>query len=292
LEGVADTATESVPEEEKNVSDEAVETATKVIRSSLDQKEEEIDFFRSAFSVNQVVFSFSHELRSMVNSLGSSASRIEATIEDLPAEHQERFEEVIGNLRNMQDRFENQMELFGIFMETGSKKEVSKQSLSEVVDDVIDATEYIAQYYDVTIFAEVNEILRTPPMYKSELYSIVINLVTNSIKAIGAATDGNNQILIEGSETEDGIKIRVYDTGVGLPDDAQEDAFQPLISDPANNVYDDLSGQMPKDLSEKLGKGTGLGLSIVRNIAEKYDGEAQFVSSAEWETCVEVTINE
>jgi len=228
----------------------------------------------------------------MVNSLGSSASRIEATIDDLPAEHQERFEEVIGDLRGMQDRFENQMELFGIFMETGSKKEVSKQSLSEVVDDVIDATEYIAQYYDVTIFAEVNEILRTPPMYKSELYSIVINLVTNSIKAIGAATDGNNQILIEGSETEDGIKIRVYDTGVGLPDDAQEDAFQPLISDPANNVYDDLSGQMPKDLSEKLGKGTGLGLSIVRNIAEKYDGEAQFVSSAEWETCVEVTINE
>jgi len=47
-----------MPEEDKQVSDEAVETATKVIRNSIDRKEQEIDFFRSAFSVNQVVFSF------------------------------------------------------------------------------------------------------------------------------------------------------------------------------------------------------------------------------------------
>ncbi|EMA70338.1 ATP-binding protein [Halorubrum distributum] len=292
LEGVADTATETVPEEDRGVSDEAVETATKVIRSSLNQKEEEIDFFRSAFSVNQVVFSFSHELRSMVNSLGSSASRIEATIDELPAEHQDRFEEVVGDLRNMQDRFEDQMELFSIFMETGSRKEVDQQKVSVVVDDVVNATEYIAQYYDVTITTEVPSILRSPPMYKSELYSIVINLVTNSIKAVGASSGDKNQILVEGSQTDDGIRIRVYDSGVGLPEEAREDAFQPLVSDPVNNVYDELSGRMPENLSEQLGKGTGLGLSIVRNIAEKYGGTAQFTDADEWSTCVEVTINE
>ncbi|SEP11146.1 Signal transduction histidine kinase [Halorientalis persicus] len=292
LEGVANTATESVPEEERQVSDEAVDTATKVIKNTIDQKEQEIDFFRSAFSVNQIVFSFSHELRSMVNDLGSSASRIEAVIDDLPKEHQSRFEDVIEDLRTMEDRFESQMELFGIFMETGDRKNAEEQQVEKIVNDVLEATEYIADYYSVEFSTDVPDLLYTPPMYKSELYSVLINLVTNSIKAVGTSTEDENRIHVEGEKTSDGVRIRVCDNGVGIPEDAQEDAFEPLISDPADNIYDDLSKQMPEQLSEQLGRGTGLGLSIVRNIAEKYDGDAQFVEEDDWTTCVEVALNE
>ena len=240
LEGVAETATETISEDDRQVSDEAVDTATRVIRSSLDQKEQEIDFFRSAFSVNQVVFSFSHELRSMVNSLGGSASRIEAAINDIPKSQQSEFEEIVENLRDMQDRFENQMELFGIFMETGSRRQASREKVGDVVDDVISATEYIADYYDAEIKSEVPSVLRTPPIHKSELYSVLINPVTNSIKAVGASDGKANRILIEGSQTSDGIQIRVYDTGVGIPEPAQDEAFDPLISDPVDNIYDSL----------------------------------------------------
>lgn len=292
LEGAANTATESVSEDEQQISDEAVDTATKVIKNTIDQKEEEIDFFRSAFSVNQVIFSFSHELRSMVNDLGSSASRIEGVIEDLPEEHQPRFEEVIANLRKMEERFESQMELFGIFMETGDQKNAEEQQISEVVNDVFEATEYIADYYNVEFSTEIRDLLYTPPMYKSELYSIVINLVTNSIKAVGTSTEEENRIHIGADKSSDEIKIRVCDNGVGIPEEDREDAFQPLVSDPADNIYDNLSKQMPEQLSEQLGRGTGLGLSIVRNIAEKYGGGAQFVDDDDWTTCVEVTLSE
>ncbi|WP_224268577.1 sensor histidine kinase [Haloprofundus salinisoli] len=292
LEGVASTATETVPEQDRQVSDEAVETATKVIRGSLDQKEQEIDFFRSAFSVNQVVFSFSHELRSMVNDLASNASKIETTLDDLPENQRSKFLDVITDLRAMQDRFESQMELFGIFMETGNRKQAEPVSISEVVDDVVDATEYIANYYGVDTSTEIPTLLKTPPMYKSELYSIVVNLVTNSIKAIGTTAEDGGEILVEGTSTDEGISLRVYDNGVGIPKEAREEAFEPLISDPADNIYDDLSQQMPEELSEQLGKGTGLGLSIVRNIAEKHGGHAKFVEVDEWTTCMEVTINE
>ena len=292
LEGVADTATETMPDEEKQVSDTAVETATKVIRNSIDQKEQEIDFFRSAFSVNQVVFSFSHELRSMVNDLGSNASRIEAVMDELPEEQRSQFSEVVTGLRDMQKRFEDQMELFGIFMETGKQKEIRPQDVQETVEDVRSAVEYIADYYEVIISTDIPDLLRTPPMYESELYSIVINLVTNSIKAVGTTPDTDNRILVEGTPTENGVRLRVYDDGVGIPEDKKEEVFEPLVSDPANNIYEDLSKQMPEELSEQLGKGTGLGLSIVRNIAQKHDGHAEFIDVDEWETCVEVTLNE
>lgn len=292
LEGVADTATETMPEEDKQVSDEAVETATKVIRNSIDRKEQEIDFFRSAFSVNQVVFSFSHELRSMVSNLESSASRIEAVIDDLPEEQQPRFSDVIDDLRDMQGRFEDQMELFGIFMETGTQKEISPQNVADTVTDVTDAVEYIGDYYGVDISTDIPDLLRTPPMYESELYSVIVNLVTNSIKAVGTTSDTEKAILVQGSSTDDGVRIRVYDDGVGIPDNQQDAAFEPLVSDPAENMYEGLSEQMPEELSEHLGKGSGLGLSIVRNIAQKHDGHAEFVDVADWSTCVEVTLNE
>jgi signal transduction histidine kinase len=184
------------------------------------------------------------------------------------------------------------MELFGIFIEAGSQRKASREKVSDVVDDVISATEYIANYYNVEIQSEVPSVLRTPPMYKSETYSIIINLVTNSIKAVGASGGKADKILIRGTQTDDGIQIRVYDTGVGIPKTAQEEAFEPLISDPADNIYTSLSDQMPTDLSEQLGRGTGLGLSIVRNIAEKYGGNARFVGAEDWSTCVEVTVNE
>jgi signal transduction histidine kinase len=228
----------------------------------------------------------------MVGELSTNAGQIEAAMSDIPEIHRRDFKEIINDLREMEERFKSQMELFGLFMETGDQKEATDVPVSEVVERVKEATEYIADYYDVVITTDVPDLLHSPPMFESELYSIVINLVTNSIKAVGSASSGESRILIEGTKVEDGIKVRVYDTGVGMPQSEAEQAFQPLVSDPANNLYDDLSEEMPEELSDQLGRGTGLGLSIVRNIAEKYGGHAQFVETEEWTTCVEVVLNE
>jgi len=48
-------------------------------------------------------------------------------------EQQARFSDVIDDLRDMQGRFEDQMELFGIFMETGTQKEISPQNVADTV---------------------------------------------------------------------------------------------------------------------------------------------------------------
>lgn len=291
LEDVADTATETVPKESRDVSEEAVESATKVIRSSIERKEEQIDFFRSAFSVNQIVFSFSHELRGMVNDLETSATGLESMIDDLPADQQPAVEETIADLRKMQDRFEDQMELFGIFMETENRKEVEEVEVEEVVDDVIDATEYIANYYGTNISADIRPLLLTSPMYESELYSIIVNLVTNSIKATGAV-DRDGRVHIEAKPNDGKVLIRVYDNGVGIPEEKQEEVFDPLVSDPTGVIYDELAKEMPDEISDKVGKGTGLGLNIVQNIAQNHGGDARIVDSDEWSTCVEVILDD
>jgi signal transduction histidine kinase len=282
----------AVPEEDREVADETVNNATEVIKKELDKKNKKIDFFRSAFSVNQLIFGFSHELRGMINELNVNATRIENVLEDIPTQHQSRFEEVAEDLRDMQRRFEQQMDLFGIFMKSGEDEHTKPQDVYGISQDIVESTEYIRDFYDVETELDVPEILRTPPMYESELHSILINLIVNSIKAIGAANEADGKIKIEGESSADGVVLRVYDDGIGIDEDMKEEAFQALVSDPGGNLYDNLNENMPEDLTRQLGSGSGLGLNIVQNIAEKYDGDADFVDTDNWATCVEVTINE
>jgi len=292
LEHASETTTEVISEDEREVSEDALDTATDVIRNSIERQEREIDFLRSAFSVNQLVFGFSHELRSMINQLDSNAKHIENAVEDLPEEHEERFSDIAQELREMRSRFEEQLNLFGIFMESGEDKEEERIRVQPIVDNVIEGGTYILEDQGIEVSNDVTSLLESPPMYESELYSIIINLFTNSLKAVIAESGERKAISISGEETEDGIRLQICDTGIGLSEGQQEQAFQPLVSDPGGELYDRLAETMSETMSEELGSGTGLGLSIVRDIAEKHGGGAQFVEVDDWETYVEVTLNE
>jgi signal transduction histidine kinase len=112
------------------------------------------------------------------------------------------------------------------------------------------------------------------------------------LKAVIAASDDRKEISINAEETDDGVRILVYDTGIGISEGQQDQAFQPLVSDPSGDLYDRLEENMGDSVSEELGSGTGLGLSIVQDIAEQHGGSARFVEADDWETCVEVTLSE
>lgn len=288
----ASTATTQSTKDDDEMTDETVEKATELVRSSIEQKNDKIDFFRSAFSVNQVVFSLSHELRHMTLQLSNNAGRIENRVDSLPAEYQDQFKDIATELREVQERLNRHMDLFGTFMSTAEGAEPEQSPVQNVVETVIDATDYIAEYYNVEVDTKIPSSLETPPMYKSEIYSILINLITNSIKAVASADNDSGRIRITATELDDGMQIRVLDTGIGMSDSAKEQVLNPLVSDPDEEMYDNLSEMMPEDLQDQLGKGSGLGLHIVNNIAGKYGGEVSFPEVDDWATCVEVSVYE
>lgn len=292
LETAATTATTQSTDDDDEMTDETVEKATELVRSSIDQKNDKIDFFRSAFSVNQVVFSLSHELRHMTLQLSTNAGRIENRVDSLPTEHQDQFRDIATELREVQERLDRHMNLFGTFMSSAEGAEPEHSSVQEIVETVVDATEYIADYYDVTVETDIPASLETPAMYESEIYSILINLVTNSIKAVASADDESGRIKITATEVEDGMQLQVLDTGIGMSESAKKQVLNPLVADPDEELYDNLNDMMPEDLQDQLGKGSGLGLHIVNNIAGKYSGEVSFPEIEGWATCVEVTLFE
>jgi signal transduction histidine kinase len=129
-------------------------------------------------------------------------------------------------------------------------------------------------------------------MHQTELYSILVNLVTNSIKAVIADSDGEGRIHIDGMKEDDSVVLRVHDTGVGLPTEHRDEILQPLVSDPEDNLYDDLEKKMPTELSSQLGSGSGLGLSIVEDIANKHGGSLGFIDTDDWTTTAEVILHD
>jgi len=122
---------------------------------------------------------------------------------------------------------------------------------------------------------EVPPMIRTPRMYESELQSILVNLMTNSIKAFGRRE--NKRICVRAKESADTVSILFLDTGIGLSPDLWEEVFEPFVSYSVPSL--------------DFGVGTGLGLAIVRDIVESYSGRVRFTLPPEnWSTCLEIDL--
>jgi len=94
-------------------------------------------------------------------------------------------------------------------------------------------------------------------MNKASWESIILNLFSNSIKALGNVQRKRKYIKINFEKTTYELKIQVKDNGSGIEEDNFERIFDPL--------WTSYKG------SENAG--TGMGITIVREILEGYDGD-------------------
>ncbi|MEO1295906.1 MAG: hybrid sensor histidine kinase/response regulator [Cyanobacteria bacterium J06636_16] len=108
-----------------------------------------------------------------------------------------------------------------------------------------------------------------PPVkcYPGQLSQVFMNLISNAIDALEDANRGlsyedieaqPNQLQIQTALTSEktGIIVRIWDNGIGIPDDIKAKIFDYLFT------------------TKEVGRGTGLGLSITHQIiAEKHGGK-------------------
>jgi signal transduction histidine kinase len=89
---------------------------------------------------------------------------------------------------------------------------------------------------------------------RGRIIQVCLNLLTNAVKA--TAPGGLVALTVE--EADDVVRIRVHDSGVGIPADKLEAIFAPFT-------------QLGRALNNPVG-GTGLGLPIARGLAEAMGG--------------------
>jgi len=159
----------------------------------------------------------------------------------------------------------------------GKDARVRKTSLSihKAVDKIFAPFKLYMEENHIKPLNNVLEFSRTPPMYEAELQAILVNLMTNAIKALADVEE--KKICVKVEDTENFVSILFLDTGIGLPPDRWEEVFEPFVSYSVPSL--------------DYGMGTGLGLAIVNDIVESYGGKVRFAYPPKgWSTCVRIDL--
>jgi signal transduction histidine kinase len=94
-----------------------------------------------------------------------------------------------------------------------------------------------------------------------ELNEVFLHLIVNAAQAIAEKGEaGKGRITVATRALEEGVEIRIRDTGMGIPDAIRDRVFLPFFS------------------TKPVGKGTGQGLSIVHSVIAKHGGTVAFES--------------
>jgi signal transduction histidine kinase len=116
--------------------------------------------------------------------------------------------------------------------------------------------------------------IRTGKMHASELDSVLLNFLTNSIKSMRQGRVADRRVRIDGRIDGKHILIGFEDNGTGVPTAEREKVFDAFFTTTMAAEDDGVAGP-----------GTGLGLKIVSDIAESYGGYASMAEPSQGYNC-------
>ncbi len=247
---------------------------TKVLIGREEQERiDELSMLRVLASAGVSVMVFEHSLQSLIAGLKRVQDDIESLGQGLAGTSTNPLLSVLENVGNWVTSAEEQAALVGLLVRKEATAKRRSLALKPIVDELGKAFGQYMKSYGVEFSNLIPPALRTPAMFEAELNAIFLNLLTNALKAVRA--EHIRKIEITANHDDDGIRIRMKDTGTGVEPSIAEKVFEPFVTT-----------SLPDPL---LGVGTGLGLKIVRDLVQTNHGQVQFVETvAPWNTCVEI----
>jgi signal transduction histidine kinase len=269
-----------------------ISTATNIIQNYHEKTQNELFQLRLAFSTSNLVIVFSHEVKSLLGLLDLGKASMENILKKIDND------KLFGSLNELKDkflesknRFKELLDMTSIVGAHSKDSTPGQIAIRERIIKSIDIYRLIIGKYDIDIdIQKVKTRHVFKEMLEGELYSILLNILSNAIKAL-LAVSRNRRIQFETFSKEGKTVLIIRDNGIGLDPKYFEDVFITFISDPANNLYRRISRKMNPEDSYILGSGSGFGLGIVKQIVEFREGKIKFVPADEgWKTQLEISL--
>lgn len=270
-------------ERQRKIEEEAEKKRKKIVEDERKKKEEELKqkeknleeervLLRVLASTGTLMLIFQHELQGLTEEMENILINFRKTI----AGKGDKFlENLITSYYTQVEMIKELGKLMGSIIDRESRLQKKDWVILPIVNSIIKPFSNYINEVGASIKPNIPDYLRTPIMYRSELISIIHNLITNSIKAIRTTED--KKIEIQAFKKNNELIIHVLDTGKGLEKEKRNEVFLPFIS------YSE------PDL--RFGTGTGLGLKIVQDMVRSYTGNIKFIDAPDgWITCIEVTL--
>lgn len=166
-----------------------------------------------------------------------------------------------------------------------SVRQLAPVSVSKAIEEFQIGVKKLAEKGGTTLEIDTPEYdpLFTKPMHAAEIASVLLNLFSNSLKAL-RRTEGLRRIRVKAQREGEGqVLIRFCDSGDGIPEENREKVFDLFFT---TRVAAPATASNAEQFS-----GTGLGLWIVHQIVSKAGGDIEVVGPPEgFSTCVEVRL--
>jgi two-component system, NtrC family, sensor kinase len=207
-------------------------------------------------AVGQLVSGVAHELN---NPLTSIAGLSEFLLEQRELGAKDR-----GHLRVIHEQAERAGRIVRDLL-TFARKGPTEEAAVDL-NDVIQRT-LLLMSYDMTLKEiAIQKHLAAVPAVRGDrhaLQQVVLNLLTNAAQAVATNPPGRERAIHISTWFDDRVRLRIADTGPGIPDAVLPQLFTPFFT------------------TKEPGQGTGLGLSITYSIVEAHSGRLSVQRSSQ-----------
>lgn len=241
------------------------------------------EMLRILASLGLSITVFGHEIKGVRSSVAGNIVNLSRLIDSLDAgKKRALLKEGIGWMETATDRMFDLGGYIAGLMSSTESRELKSQSVKGVIERFMGQFQQYVERQHIVFTADVKqENLRTIEMHLSEIDSILLNLMTNSIKSIKKCKSSSRRIHILAYEEKEQVVIRFEDNGTGVDPEIAHRIFDPFFTTTVGSEDDSVAGP-----------GTGLGLKIISDIAQSYGGSAMLSSPSEgFNCCFEIRVN-
>lgn len=280
-----------LPRSEQKQIKRTISRATDAILKQDEANKEELQHLRLIASTSTLLLIFSHEVKSLLGILEGNASLLMAIEQRLSRKDSQTVREIRQELEESKNRLSQLIDMTSLIGFSSRKEVPGRLALYERIKTAERCFKLIIDSYDIRLDYEgVSRNIVVKSLLEAELYVIILNLLSNSIKSVIAA-GGRRKINVNASRERSKTQLIVKDTGVGMEEAYFEDVFVPFVADPDGRLYGTLDKKLNPEDKFIVGTGIGLGLGIVREVVESKKGSIRFVKpEGIWKTQVEVVL--
>jgi signal transduction histidine kinase/CheY-like chemotaxis protein len=203
---------------------------------------------------SEFLASMSHELRTPLNAIiGFSEVLLERLFGELTAKQEEYLRDILDSGRHLLALINDILDLSKV--EAGRMElELSSFSLPEALENGLTMVRERASRHGIALSLEADPALDVIEADERKVKQVVFNLLSNAVKF----TPDGGQVGITAELDGEGVRITVWDTGIGI---APEDQ---------GRIFEEFQQAGGPDGQQQ--EGTGLGLALARRFVELHGG--------------------
>jgi signal transduction histidine kinase/CheY-like chemotaxis protein len=211
---------------------------------------------------SEFLASMSHELRTPLNAIiGFSEVLLERFFGDLNAKQEEYLQDVLESGRHLLSLINDILDLSKV--EAGRMElEVGRFALPEILENGLTMVRERAGRHGIALSLDVDPAIDVIEADERKVKQVVFNLLSNAVKF----TPDRGQVGISAGRDDTGVRITVWDTGIGIAAEHQGRIFE---------EFQQVSGVYTEQR-----EGTGLGLALAKKFVELHGGQIWVESAA------------